>query len=59
MNVQKSHVTTHAPTQLAAFIVDVMMDLTFKMMDGHAEVMKVRLARLCPQDQDDSSQLQF
>jgi hypothetical protein len=34
-------VTTHAPTQLAAFSVDVMMDLTFKVMKDHAEVMKV------------------
>jgi len=37
-------VTTHAPTQLAAFSVDVMMTLTFKVMEDHAEVMKVMIA---------------
>jgi len=39
-------VTTHAPTQLAAFIVDVMMALTFKVMEDHAEVMKVMTVNL-------------
>jgi hypothetical protein len=56
-NVQKSRVTTHAPTQLAAFTADVMKDLTFKVMDDHAEVMKVRTLRLYPERQDGSSQL--
>lgn len=49
--------TTHAPTQLAAFTVDVMMGLTFKVMEDHAEVMKVMMARLNPEGQDGSSQI--
>jgi len=52
-------VTTHAPTQLAAFIVDVMMGLTFKVMEDHAEVMKVMIARFTPEGRDGSSQIRL
>jgi hypothetical protein len=52
-------VTTHAPTQLAAFSVDVTMGLTFRMMEDHAEVMKVMIAGINPEGRDGSSQLRL
>ena len=51
--------TTHAPTQLAAFSANVMMGLTFKVMEDHAEVMKVMTARFNPEGQGGSSQIQL
>jgi hypothetical protein len=41
MNAVKSHVTTHASTQMAVSFADAMRDSTWKVMAGHAEVMKV------------------
>jgi hypothetical protein len=52
MNAQKSHVTTHASTQTAVSIADATMDLTWKVTDDHAEVMKVWTTRVLHLDGD-------